>query len=182
MTAGGFLIFILLAIAVGMAWKLACRWRARASERKWRPKELRRAELAFAEKTFRTWRPIRLIARADRGYRWRGELHLAEFKTRARAVAYPSDVIELSAQRLAIEARTGERVSEIAYVLAETPVDKRRSVHPVQLLPRAAIVAVAKRREAILKGSVAPRYADSPRLCRHCAYRAECKPDQQGRG
>ena len=182
MTTSALLIFTLLAIAVGMAWKVARRWRARAAERRWLPKELQRAELAFAEKTFRTWKPIRLIARADRGYRWRGKLHLAEFKTRARAAAYPSDVIELSAQRLAIEASTGERVSEIGYVLAETPSGKRRSVHQVRLLPRAAIVAVAKRREAILKGSVAPRYTDSPGLCRDCGYRAECNPDAQNRG
>ena len=182
MTKSGLLICILLAITIGMAWKMARRWRARAAERKWLPKELQRADLAFAEKTFRTWQPIRLIARADRGYRWRGELHLAEFKTRARAAAYPSDVIELSAQRLAIEASTGERVSEIGYVLAETPLGKRRSVHQVRLLPRAAVVAVARRREAILKGSVAPRYTDSPGLCRHCGYRAECNPDVQDQG
>ena len=88
MTRSGLLIFILLAITIGIAWKMARRWRARKAERKWLPKELQHADLAFAEKTFRTWQPIRLIARADRGYRWRGELHLAEFKTRARAVAY----------------------------------------------------------------------------------------------
>jgi len=177
MTTGSFLILILAAMTGGMAWKIARQWRARASERKWLPKELQRADLAFAEKTFRTWRPIRLIARADRGYRWRGELHLVEFKTRARAAAYPSDVIELSAQRLAIEASMGERVSEIGYVLAEAPSGGRRSVHQVRLLPRAAVIAVARRREAILKGSLAPRYADSPGLCRHCAYRAGCNPD-----
>lgn len=178
MATNGFLIFIVLAITGGVAWKLALRWRARAGERRWLPKELQRADLAFAENTFRTWQPIRLVARADRGYRWRGVLHLAEFKTRARATTYPSDVIEMSAQRLAIEASTGERVSEIGYVLAETSSGRRRSVHPVRLLPSAAVVAVARRREAILKGSVTPRYTDSPGLCRHCGYRAECVQHQ----
>jgi CRISPR-associated exonuclease Cas4 len=177
MTRSGLLIFILLTIIVGMVWKMARRWRARAAERSWLPKDLQQADLAFAEKTFRTWRPIRLVVRADRGYRWMGELHLAEFKTRARAAAYLSDVIELSAQRLAIEASTGERVSEIGYVLAETPSGRRRSVHQVRLLPRAAVVAVARRREAILEGSVVARYTDSPGLCRHCAYRGECNSD-----
>jgi hypothetical protein len=55
------------------------------------------------------WQPIGLIARVDRGYRLKGELHLAEFKTRTHAVVYSSDVIELSAQRLVIEKSTGER-------------------------------------------------------------------------
>ena len=182
MTTGGFLLFILLAIAGLMALKMARNWQARASERHWLPRELQHARLAFAEKTFRTWRPIRLIARADRGYRLNGELHLAEFKTRTRAVAYLSDVIELSAQRLVIEQRTGERVSEIGYVLAQNLSGKRRSVHKVRLLPRAEIIAMARRREAILKGRVVPRYTSSQGLCIHCAYRPECKPELHDRG
>jgi CRISPR-associated exonuclease Cas4 len=181
-TTVGFLLFILLAIAGLMAWQMARSWRARASERHWLPPELQHAQLAFAEKTFRTWRPIRLIARADRGYRLKGELHVAEFKTRTRAVEYSSDVIELSAQRLAIEKSTGERVSEIGYVLAQDLLGKRRSIHKVRLLPRAGVIAVARRREAILKGRVVPKYTGSQGLCRHCAYRAECKPHLYNRG
>ena len=182
MTAGGFLLFILLVIAGLMTWKMARSWRARVSERHWLPRELRHAQLAFAEKTFRTWQPIRLIARVDRGYRLEAELHLAEFKTRTRAMAYSSDVIELSAQRLAIEKSTGERVSEIGYVLAQDLLGKRRSVHKVRLLPRADVIAMARRREAILKGRVVPRYTSSQGLCRQCAYRAECNPDLHDRG
>ena len=182
MTTGGLLLFPLLAIAGLMAWKLARSWRARASERHWLPQELQHARLAFAEKTFRTWRPIRLIARADRGYRLNGELHLAEFKTRTHAVAYSSDVIELSAQRLVIEKSTGERVSEIGYVLAQDLLGNRRSVHKVRLLPGGDVMALARRREAILKGRIVPRYTSSQGLCSRCAYRAECKPGLRDRG
>lgn len=182
MTTGGVLLFVLLAIAALMAWKLARTWRARAFERRWLPRELKHAQLAFAEKTFRTWQPIRLIARADRGYRLNGVLHLAEFKTRTRAVAYLSDVIELSVQRLVIEKTTGERVSEVGYVLAQDLSGKRRSVHKVRLLPGVGVIAVARRREAILKGRVIPRYTGSQGLCRHCAYRAECKPELHDHG
>ena len=183
MTTSRMLLLILLAIVVlTIGWKMARAWLARVSEEKWRPQELRYARLAFAEKTFKTWRPIRLIARADRGYRLNGELHLAEFKTRARAVAYASDVIELSAQRLAIEKSTGDRVSEIGYVLVQNPLGKRRSVHKVRLLPSADVIALAKRREAILNGRIVPKYTASQQLCSQCAYRAECKPDVQDRG
>jgi CRISPR-associated exonuclease Cas4 len=183
MTTSALLLLILLAIAaLIIGWKIARRWQARASEEEWRPQELQYARLAFAEKTFKTWRPIRLIARADRGYRLNGKLHLAEFKTRARAVAYSSDVIELSAQRLAIETSTGELMSDIGYVLVQNSFDKRRSVHQVRLLPRADVIAVAKRREAILKGRVAPRYSSSQGLCRHCTYRAECKAERPDQG
>lgn len=182
MTTDGSLLFILAAIAGLVAWRMARISRVRAAERHWLPRELRHAQLAFAEKTFRTWRPIGLMARADRGYRLKGELYLAEFKTRARAVAYSSDVIELSAQRLAIEKSTGERVSEIGYVLAQDVGSKRRSVQKVRLLPRGDVVVLARRREAILKGQVVPRYTDSEGLCRHCSYRAECKPRLHDRG
>ena len=182
MTTSGLVLLLLLLIAGLIGWKMARRWRARVSEEKWRPQELQHARLAFAEKTFKTWRPIRLIARADRGYRLNGELHLAEFKTRARGAAYSSDVIELSAQRLAIETSTHEPVSNIGYVLVQDSFDKRRSVHKVRLLPRADVIAVAKRREAILKGRVAPRYSSSQGLCRHCTYRAECKVERPDQG
>ena len=77
MTTGGFLLLILLAIAGLMAWKMARRSRARTAERHWLPRELQHAQLAFAEKTFKTWRPIGLIARADRGYWLNGQLHSA---------------------------------------------------------------------------------------------------------
>jgi CRISPR-associated exonuclease Cas4 len=180
-TAGGFLLFI--AVVAGLVtWKIARKSRARASERHWLPRELQHSQLAFAEKSFRMWQPIRLIARADRGYRLEGELHLAEFKTRAHAVAYSSDVIELSAQRLVIEKTTGEGVSEIGYVLAQDLSGKRRSVHKVRLLPGADVIALARRREAILKGRIVPRYTSSQGLCSHCAYRAECKPGLRDRG
>ena len=182
MTTGGFLLLILPPIAGLMAWKMARSWWARTSERHWLPKVLQHAQLAFAEKTFRTWQPIGLIARADRGYRLKGELHLAEFKTRTHAVAYSSDVIELSVQRLVIEKSTGERVSEIGYVLAQDLSGKRRSVHKVRLLPGADVIALARRREAILKGRIVPRYTSSQGLCSHCAYRAECKPDRPDQG
>jgi hypothetical protein len=177
------LLLILLAIVVLIiGWKMARARLARASEKKWWPQELQHARLAFAERTFKTWRPIRLIARVDRGYKLNGKVHLVEFKTRVRGAAYSLDVIELSAQRLAIETSTHEPVSNNGYVLVQDSFDKRRSVHKVRLLPAADVIALAKRREAILKGRVAPKYTASQQLCSQCAYRAECKPDVRDRG
>src|SRR5262249_31181489 len=155
-------LLVVLVIACLVAWKMARTLQSRASVRLWLPRELRHAQLAFAEKTFRMSQPIGLNARADRGYRFKGQVHLVEFKTRASAAAYSSDVIELSAQRLAIETSTREQVSEIGYVLAQDPLTKRRRVSKVRLLPEADVIAVARRREAILTGRVIPRYAGSP--------------------
>lgn len=171
------LLVVLLPIATVIAWRIARTCWAHASERHWLPRELHDAELALAEKTFRVWRPVALIARVDRGYRLGAEMHLTEFKTRKRAVVYPSDVIELSAQRLVVEKGTAERVSDIGYVVAHDPLTKRRSVLSVQLLPRTDVIALARRREAILSGRLVPRYARSRGLCSDCAYRLECKPE-----
>lgn len=182
MTTGGFLLFVLLAIAGLTAWKMVVRSWARTSERRWLPRALQHAQLAFAEKTFRTWQPIRLIARVDRAYRLEGELCLAEFKTRMRAIAYSSDAIELSVQRLITKSSTGERVNEIGYVLTQDLLGRHRLVHKVRLLPRADVIALARRREAILSGRVVPKFTDSEGLCRRCSYRAECKPDEPDQG
>jgi hypothetical protein len=95
---GAFLLLVVLAIACLVASKMTRTLQARASARLRLPRELRHAQLAFAEKTFRTSQPIGLIARADRGYRLKGQVHLIEFKTRTFATAYSADVIELSAQ------------------------------------------------------------------------------------
>lgn len=181
MTTGGLVTVLLLTIPVIVARRLVRSWWSHASERHWLPRELQDAQLAFAERTFRMWWTVALVARVDRVYRLNGLLHLAEFKTRKRPVAYSSDVIELSAQRLVVEKSTGDRVSDIAYVLAQGPLGKRRSVHKVRLLPMAHVIAVARRREAILEGRVAPRYTRSRGLCIHCAYRQECKPELHDR-
>lgn len=165
----------LLAIVIG--WWMVRRGGAITANEKWLPVELRKAELKFAEKMFRIWRPIGLIARADRGYFLNGKIRLAEFKTRASNRVYSSDVIELSAQRMAIEMSTGDKVSKVGYVFIQDPSGKKRSVQRVQLMGKYELMIVAWRREAILMGAIEPRYAESAGLCRHCEFRKECRPD-----
>ncbi len=45
--------------------------------------------------------------------------------------------------------------------------------HP---LKKTELIAIARRREAILAGTVEPMYAKSPGLCRKCGFRKECRP------
>ena len=100
---------------------LARLWiRRRASgERASRPRELANAELVYMEKLFRIREPIRLVAKVDRVYRLpEGSLVLVELKTRWRDRVLPCDIIQLSAQKLAIERQTGEAVEP--YALSET--------------------------------------------------------------
>jgi CRISPR/Cas system-associated exonuclease Cas4 (RecB family) len=148
------------------------RWRRVKRESQWLPDELAGATLAYAERAFTARRPW-LVARVDRGYRKDGRIWLTELKTRRQHRVYPPDVVELSAQRVAVEAESGVPVSETAYVLTQKP-DGSRRVHRVELIRKEGIESLVRRRAAILGGSLLPRRAPDPASCAACAYRAEC--------
>lgn len=167
------LVTVLLTVVV-----LAYRRARRDTDDDWMPSDLRGANLAYSESTFRAPR-LRLVARVDRAYRQRGELHLIELKTRSRHVVYPSDVIELSAQRVAIEhsVEHSEKVSPVGTVV--TMVGKKRRGHRVSLLTEAEVRNLVARREAILAGNVVPNHADRTGICHKCPYVAVCGPHQR---
>lgn len=136
--------------------------------------ELRGATLAYAEHLFRDPGPSKVTAKVDRVYRrGDGRLVLIELKTRRADRTYPSDVIELSAQRVAITGQTGEDVAAHAYVVVERP-SGRCTAHKVDLLGSAEVDALVRRREAILAGIVRPRFASAPALCKSCAFGKKC--------
>lgn len=148
-----------------------------AKERGWLPRELQDAELAYAEQRFRAKGLVALVARVDRVYRQQnGVLTLVELKTRQANRVYFADVIELSAQRFALEAQTREPVARQAYVLVQQPGCQQKTPHRVTLLAHDEVVALVKRREAILAGIAAPQYTRWPKLCRQCAFRQQGKP------
>lgn len=153
-------------------------WRRRSSPvRAGLPPELRRARLAFAERLFRSEVPLPLVAKVDRAYRnSAGVLVLIELKTRAASRAYGSDVIELSAQRSALAAQTGDVVADYAYVLTQHPDGRRTGWHPVRLLAHADVVALVLRRKELLAGGAEPRLTDSPGVCRECVFVRACRP------
>lgn len=105
----------------------------------------------------------------------RGYLTLVELKTRGLDKVYPSDVIELSAQRVAITAATGEAVHEEAYVLVQGPKGQRRRAHRVKLLTEAQVVALAERREALLSGTTQARRTCINGICDPCAFVSPCR-------
>lgn len=165
----------LLAGLILAAW-LARRWRRRleSGERASRPQELANAELIYIEMLFRIREPIPLVARVDRVYRLPGgSLVLVELKTRKMNRPYLSDVIQLSAQRLAIEMLTGEVVEPYGYVSVLGGNRKMRS-HQVRLLDAEAVVDLYRRREAIRTGRAPPAYASAESACRGCALRSRC--------
>jgi CRISPR-associated exonuclease Cas4 len=141
-----------------------------------RPPGLRTATLAYMEAQFRIRAPIPLVARVDRAYRGEdGELVLVELKTRRSDRVYATDVIQLSAQRLALEGQTRQRVAATGFVTVQLPEGSGAArSHRVELLDATEVVALHRRREDIISGRIAPRYADSRSACEGCAFRARC--------
>jgi CRISPR-associated exonuclease Cas4 len=155
-------------------------WRVGAGDADWLPAELRKARLVFSEQTFVTARPFLLGAIVDRVYRRPdGVLVLLEFKRRDQLAAYQSDIVELSAQKLALTGATRERVAEHAYVaIADETGIPARAVR-VGLL---SLDQVAKSRErylALLRDEVNPAKTNRLALCARCAYLSACKDSRQ---
>ena len=170
-------MYVLAGFVAFVLW-LARLWmgRHRSGERASRPRGLVGAGLAYMERLFRMRHPLRLVARVDRVYRRaNGMLVLVELKTRLAARVHETDRIQLSVQKLVIEAQTGEVVEPQAFVSFASPTGRHaRSSQSVKLLGVEEIVALVRRREAILEGRIEPTYARSPNACSGCAFRSEC--------
>jgi CRISPR-associated exonuclease Cas4 len=145
---------------------------------------LKDAQLAYAERLFRSakfnggWV---ISARVDRVYRHLSDLLvLVELKTRAADKVYLSDVIELSAQRLAIESNRGERVSDVAYVLVKSVLYPNGRFHKVRLMSHASVEALAARREKLLIGLELPSGSGNEHLCGGCAFFQQCRRAEWG--
>ena len=165
---------------VGLALVMA-RWRSletHAARAEWalRPAALRDAKLVYMEKLFRISTPVGLVAKLDRAYRLpSGLLVLVEFKTRWINQPCLSDVIQLSAQRVALMGQTRQAVASYAYVMIKTRSWPTLPIaHRVNLMSHEQIIALIRRREGILAGRVLPRGPLSRNTCLSCAFRPQC--------
>ncbi len=167
-----FLAFVVALLALTMS---RARNRTR-SDTSWLPRDLQHAELVYGEKMFRATQPFPLVAKVDRGYRTTaGVIVLVELKTRDVNRPYFSDIIELSAQRVALQAQTGESVALYGYVLIQRGGRERKVPHRVSLLPVEEVAALAHRREAVLSGHARPRFAVNQEFCKQCVFQQNCK-------
>lgn len=139
------------------------------------PPELCDARLVYAERLFCWPGPVTITAKVDRVYRNATDnLVLVELKTRATNRVYWSDVIELSAQRLALMGQTGAAVADYAYVLIERPDGSRSGCHRVRLMASRNVMALATRRQELLLGEAEPQPACFRGMCRKCVFVRFC--------
>jgi CRISPR-associated exonuclease Cas4 len=167
-----------LALLGGASWigLLAYRSGVRGAERATRPRALIGADLAYMETTFRIQAPIQLVAKVDRAYRLPdGTVVLVELKTRWSHAVRTTDVIQLSAQKLALEEMTGFRVAQYAFVSTMLPTGRLAlRHHRVALLDSATVVALALRRQAVIQGQVLATGPHAKHTCASCAFRPTC--------
>jgi len=165
-TAAKSLIFLLSWLGRFLAWPRSIRSIASG--------ELDSRHLVFVEKEFSILHPLSLRVRVDRVYDTGHGLVLLELKTRSRRRVYQDDIIELSAQRLAVGLSTGRDVYRHGYVLLSHPLLRSRSLHRVDLLEDTRVVALAHRRNLLLTAQAEPGKPRSTALCSKCEYRVEC--------
>ena len=163
--------------ALALAWRRSLQTNAARAERALRPAALRDAELVYMEKLFRISTPVGLVAKLDRAYRLpSGLLVLVELKTRWINQPCLSDVIQLSAQRVAVMGQTRQAVASYAYVMVKVPTRQALPIaHRVNLMTDQQLVALVRRREGILAGRILPRWPVFLKTCDTCAFRGECE-------
>lgn len=137
--------------------------------------ELAGSRLVFAEQLFVIRRPLKLVVRVDRVYDNGRFLILMELKTRLTREMFLADVIELSAQRLAMQHSTKREVADYAYVLLLHPFLRTQTLRQVKLFSEETVVAMARRRQRLLDGLTAPSMTTVHTRCNRCEYRYECK-------
>jgi CRISPR-associated exonuclease Cas4 len=166
---------LLLAVALVVSWLLLRRHRARVAERRDRPADLRDADLICGESQFRSKSRWPIVARVDRAYRLpSGLVVLVELKTRSTAAVRASDVVQLSAQRVAVEDELRVQVSDEAFVVFPGRYSAPPTARVVRLMAREQVEAIATRRRRLIDGLDRPRWPDTEHICHGCGQRAAC--------
>ena len=166
---------LLLAVALIVSWRLLQRQHARVAEWRDRPAALWDADLICVESQFRSKSRWPIVARVDRAYRLpSGLVVLVELKTRSTAAVRASDVIQLSAQRVAVEDELRVQVSDEAFVIFPGRHSAPPTSRAVRLMSREQIEAVAARHRRLIDGLDRPQWPDSEHVCHGCGHRAAC--------
>lgn len=174
MSGSGFAVLVALSFIVSLFLFYRGRRTQEDQDQRGLPDELRAAEIAYAEQTFRS-RRRKLVARLDRAYRLDGVLTLVELKTRSGDVVYMADIIELSVQRIAVQDETGQPVAQEAWVVVQNSTSGARRPHRVTLLGVNEIETMRERYAVLSRGQLRdPQPARSNRQCETCGHRDRC--------
>lgn len=165
----------ILALVAGIVWVL---WDLflkgpRLDIRTALPEALKKMHLWQKEKRYECGAPIGLVCRIDEAYMdEHGTITLSETKTRRWPKVYDSDILQLSAQRLAVS-ENGRRVSDTGYVRLITPTGNE--YRQVRLLDPDEVIAAKLLYDDLVQGKYAGRPCNNRAICQTCLYQSECE-------
>lgn len=170
-----FITTLLLSLSGLWFWRLFRLQSIRKADASWLPSELKRASLQYTECQFFTKAPFPLVARIDRGYLVAStEIVLVDFKRRKTKRAFLSDVVEISAQRLAMQGAGIRNVAMHAYVVVIDPETSRKTPVLVDLEDEFSIMRRRDRLNILREGNVEPTRTSHKRLCATCGHHDYC--------
>lgn len=173
----GYILAVCLFAGLAVVWLMGgalTSRRRRQGGHEWLPVRLAERELVWSEKTFRCEAPIPMVARIDRAYLSDSrQLTLVDFKRRAAARTYQSDVVELSVQRYVMQ-KAGHPVSRHAYLVVVPSGGGRSRALPVELEDARTIERRIARWSALMAEDVPPERTANLTLCRRCGHVDRC--------
>lgn len=169
-------ITICLCFAGWWLWQRAKILAIRSMDAAWLPAELAGATLRYSERKFFTQSPFPLVARIDRGYMTSTHgIVLVDFKRRRLKRTYLSDIVEISAQRVAMIGAGVKKVAMHAYVVVIDPETNWKTAIRIQLENEASIAKRHVRYRAIRNGAVKPNHTTQRRMCDFCGHSEYCE-------
>lgn len=150
-------------------------------ERDRMPTELATARLIMSEKPLSaTLDDILIPLRTEQVFQTRdGRIIPVENKNRNLHKVYPYDVIQLTAQSLALaqdpRAKVNPaKVSDYGYLRTQNRRDGTVQYHPVKLLTKARMQELAERYFSVRTGRTEARFQPNQRACSKCPQQAKC--------
>lgn len=170
-----YIISLLLILAAGWLWRRERVHAIHQEDASWLPLELQRATLQYTEHQFFTKFPFQLVARVDRAYLAEdNKIILVDFKRRKIKRAFLSDVVEISAQRLAMQGAGIKNVEMHAYVVVIDPETNRKTPVLVDLEDKSSLIRRQYRLNTLRNGVVEPTRTSHKRLCATCGHHSYC--------
>ncbi len=138
------------------------------------PSELQSSKLWGKEKPFSCTGSVNLTGRIDEAFELPdGDIVVSDTKSRATQRVYKSDILQVSAYKVVIEASTRKRVRDHGYIRLLTP--QGNEYRRIELLSANEVAAAYQLHDDLQQGRYPGEKCGRPAVCRGCAYRVECE-------
>lgn len=139
------------------------------------PGEIASGRLEMSEQRIRVRiNEAEIYGRTEQVYRSpAGQLVPVENKTRRYSKVFPSDIIQVSLQSLAL-AEAGHAVGRHAYIRTRDNRTQQVQYHQVEVMPKSILERLVNRYFEIIEGRQEPTRQRNPNACSQCQFRSRC--------